>query len=130
MSIPTQREYEAQQARLLGAQLHAVDTAPLAERREAREAYREAMAETHAIIGERVEWLIEGCYGYGACDAAARILAAKRGNKVAQLGALVAALEWRCPAKFANQAWNTLTPKQQAAVTRAIVRAMKTAPAV
>jgi hypothetical protein len=43
----------------------------------------------------------------------------------------VAALEWRCPARMAAQAFKNLTKKQQAKVTRAIPKEIKeTEPAV
>ena len=113
-TMPSQQEYEAREAQEFHKQLNEVEKAPLAERKEAAQAFYEAMAHDPAVVGERVGWLIAGNYGYGSMKAAERILAmSKRANKAASLTHAVAALEWRCPIRFAMQAWKKLTPDQK-----------------
>lgn len=109
----------------LARKLQEIERAPLADRREARTEWAEAL-KTPALIRERVEWLLDGCYGKGAYDRAHEIRnGSARMNKTAQLGQLIAALEWQCPSAFAREAWNGLAFEEQLAVTEAIQEAMK-----
>ena len=129
-AIPTQAEYEMRERQRHLAKLAEVEHAPLVDRRDSRVQFTVALKDP-ALIRERVEWLIEGCYGWGACDHAKRILSwGVRTNKPAALCLLIAAVEWLCPNKFAVEAYKSLTPRQQRLVTKAIERAMKTAPAI
>ena len=114
---------------MLAAQLAAVEKAPLAERQAWRAECLDAMKDP-ATIQEHVSWLLEGCYGFGACKAAIAIVAQKRGNREAALMQLVAALDCACPVAMCRAAWNKLTPAQQKRLTAAIRRGMKTAPAI
>ena len=102
-----QKTYEEHEARILGKQLIGVEEAPLGERKEARQAWREAL-ETPGLVAERMRWLINGSYGFGAYRMAGRILAHPRSNRVAALSILVAGMEWQCPGAFARAAWKTL----------------------
>ena len=128
-NIPTQAEYEAQEARRLAKQLEEVECAPLADRQEARNNWQRAIAEDPALVGERIGWILNGSYGFGACKAAVEIVNGTIRNKPA-LAQLVAALEWLCPNGYARQAWRNLNAKQKKALDRAIIAAMKTEPAI
>ena len=118
--IPTQREYEEREAADLRRKLTEIERAPLAERREAAAAYTEALSQYPEVVAERVEWLINGSYGYGAHAAARRILADTHSNRAAQLGQLTAALEWLCPNARARTAYNGLTAEQQTDINNKI----------
>lgn len=121
--MSTQSEYERDEARRLQAQLDAVERAPLAERREGMQDWTNAMQCPH-VIGERVEWIFNGTYGFGAMKHAERIRDG-RGNREAQLGMLVAALDHNCPRAFAAKAWKGLPAGLQRKVNAAIARAIK-----
>lgn len=122
--IPTREEYEARERADLYRQLSELETLPLSERRENREEWREAMAERPELIAERIGWLFNGSYGWGAQDRARAIVATKRGNRVAAICQLLGAVEWRCAQAEAIKAWKGLTSAQKdtldATVTEAI----------
>lgn len=114
------QQYEMNEARLLAKQLDYVRLAPLSDRKEARTEMLEAMRDTPAIVAQRVSWLINGSYGYGACRKAKWILEG-RGNKPAALVQLVGALEWSCPERFTAEAWNQLSDAAKAALNQAVM---------
>jgi len=103
--------------------INKLSSAPLAERQESRKDWIDAM-KNPALIEERVSWMFNGDYGADAYYAACLIMCMNAGaNKVAQLGALLAGLDWNCPPDFARDGWKRLTPDQQAAVNQAVERA-------
>lgn len=118
-----QNEYERNERAMLARQLQDVERAPLADRQAARADYAELLAAPD-ILGERAAWLFAGHYGYGPM-VRAREIASSRGNRAAQLGVLLAALECQGPAGFAAQAWKALSADQQEAVNAAIVGAIE-----
>lgn len=107
------RKYEQYEARLFRQQLQNVETAPLIERRAARRAWGEALTEYPELVAERIGWLLNGSYGYGAHIAALQTVNSPRMNVQAWLGQTIAALEWHCPSLFAHQVWKKLPPAQQ-----------------
>ena len=110
-------------------QLQEIERVPLHDRREARAEWAQAL-ETPTLIAERVRWLLDGSYGEPAYKRARAIVeASARSNKVAQLGQLIAALEWQCSSAFAREAWNKLAPAKQEAVNDAILREINAAKA-
>jgi len=118
------QEYEINEARKLARQLAEVSDAPLSERREARKEMFEAMGETPEVVAERVGWLLNGSYGWGACRMAKRIMDG-RGNKPAALVQLVGALEWRCPENFTREAWNGLKKSAQVRLNKLVEAEIK-----
>ena len=118
-NIPTQAEYERRERQMFHAQLREVETAPLADRREARKEFADAL-ETPDLVAERVAWLLDGNYGKGSYDAAREVLRRSRMNQVAWFTTTIAALEWRCPAKFAAEAWKKLAPAKKALLQKLV----------
>jgi hypothetical protein len=114
------QQYEMNEARLLAKQLDYVRLASLNDRKAARAEMLEAMRDDPATVAERVSWLINGSYGYGACRKAKTILES-RGNKPAALVQLVGALEWSCPERFTAEAWNQLSDAAKAALNQAVM---------
>lgn len=118
-------EYEANEMRRLTTQLRAIEMSPLADRKEARRSYGNAL-QTPEAIAQAVSWIIDGNYGYAPYVRARQILAmGPRANKLAALCILAAALEWSCPAAMARQAYNALTPMQKKAVTALVAPTRK-----
>ena len=117
--METQQEYEARERRLLTAKLAECVNAPLADRKAAQAEWRKALVEAPDLIAERVGWLIEGCYGFGAYLRAQESLKS-RGNRVAQLALLLAPLDFQCPQGMARGAFLTLTEEQRERVTALI----------
>lgn len=84
---------------------------------------RECWTDYPEIFGERVNWVFNGSYGYGAMVHAIRIAeGSKRANRAAALSQLTALVEWQLPENYTRKVWKTLTTDQQARVT-AIVAA-------
>jgi hypothetical protein len=106
-------------------QVEEITKAPLNDRREAAKEYFEAMRDIPKTVGERVQWLLEGNYGYGSYVKARQIAALKNMNRVQALGNMVAELEWQCPSRMATEGWKKLTPAQQQTVNNAVVKAIQ-----
>lgn len=124
----TQSQYEANEALRLQAELTQISKAPLSDRQAARKEWLDALVNDSDLIRERISWLFEGCYGKGAYDAAWKIAeSSERNNKTAQIGQLIAAMEWRCPPDFARKAWVSLTPERQRLVNVVIQSAINRA---
>lgn len=81
-----QATYESRERHALMVQLCSVENAPLADRQTAREDWRTACINWPDTIGERVGWLLDGCYGKGSYDSARAIADNTRMNRVAALG--------------------------------------------
>lgn len=121
--IPTEAEYVERERRMLDATLQRVESAPLAERKEAAGEYAETLTASPDIIAERIGWLFEGCYGKGAYDRVRGWLvyanaSPKRRMKSVKVNCcvLLAALDDGCTASDAVKAWKRLTVEQQAAL--------------
>lgn len=112
-------QYELNESLSLMATLQRVEKSPLADRNQGKDEYRTMMIAAPEIIKERIQWIIDGNYGYGAMKSAERSIQS-RGNKIAQLAILVAALEYGCPSRMAAEAFNSLSKDQQKAINAAI----------
>lgn len=97
-----------------------VDRAPLSERQEARDAFRDAMASDPALVAERAGWLIDGNYGQGEMLKAKQVIARPRMNRRAALTQMIGIYEWNCPAAFGVEAWKKLTAGQKQALDAAL----------
>ena len=118
----SQEQYERNEANRFYAALQGVQDAPIADRRAAQKAFREAMASDPELIAERVGWLLAGNYGYGSYKEALRAVQSPRLDKVEWLLTRTAALEWRCPIGMALEAYRTLTKTQKAVLVKLVER--------
>lgn len=125
--MSSSHEYEMREFREYQKQIHEIERAPLADRKEACANFLHAMAHDPERVGERVGWLLDGNYGYGAMKQAKQVLARKRMNRPAALTHMIAALEWRCPGAMAAKVWHKLTPTQKAALDKAVKAEIKAA---
>ena len=65
--------------------------------------------------------MLEGHYGYGAAEAANRVLtASKKANKKAMLFQQVGRIEWSCPVYYINKAWKGISAEAQVAIKELI----------
>jgi hypothetical protein len=119
--------YELREIQEAQGKLAEVRRAPLADRKEAARDFFEAMRDNPQIVGERVGWLIDGNYGYGSMLLAKRVLGAPRSNRAAALTQMVGAFEWQAPEEMTRAAWKKLTAAQQAALDRAVQKAIRAA---
>jgi len=93
---------------------------PLHIRQERRAEFARDMADSPELVAERVEWLIDGSYGYGAYQLADQIRGNKRMNRVAALSQLVGSVEWGCSSLEARKAFLSLSRGQQAKINTTI----------
>lgn len=117
----TNEEYDKRERDEAFARTMEIERAPLADRREARKEWAEAMRDPE-LVAERISWLLAGHYGYGQMQQAKAALANKRLNREAALTQLVARYEWLCPGNFARDAWNDLTRAEQKAISAAVAK--------
>lgn len=115
----SQEQYERNEANRFYAALQGVQDAPIADRRAAQKAFREAMISHPELVTERVGWLLAGNYGYGSYKAARRILGSRL-IREEWLLTRTAALEWRCPVVMALKVYRALTKAQRTTLEKLI----------
>lgn len=115
----SQAQFESNERAMLAIQIARVESAPLVDRRAGRDSLAEALT-VPGLIEERLRWLFEGCYGYGAMMKAREIAASKL-NRPAALMQLLGAVEWQCPGSMTRALFNAMTPADQQALNTAIV---------
>jgi predicted NAD-dependent protein-ADP-ribosyltransferase YbiA (DUF1768 family) len=120
-------EYERRELSEARQKLAEVEKAPLTDRKEAAAEFFEAMRDNPAIIAERVGWLLDGNYGYGAMKMAKQVLGSPRMNRSAALTHMIAAFEWQTPNAMAIAMWKKLTKGQQVALEKAVQAEIKSA---
>ena len=124
MNTPTQAQYEANEAKQLAKLLQEVEAIKGEDAQEGREQYMELLCNA-SMMQERLGWLFEGSYGYGAQKKAIAIAeASKRTNKTAQLCMLLAALDCSCKRYMAASAWKALGSLRKVSVAYAVDNAI------
>jgi hypothetical protein len=111
--METEREYAAREKRMFRAQIADTEKQPLRDRQEARSEFREVMAQHPDRVAERIAWILEGNYGFGAYTEAREVVVNKRMNRAAWFVSMVGALDHSCPPEFTMGAWKTLTAAQK-----------------
>ena len=125
--IPSQAEYELNERSRVYKEEQRLEKEPLSDRKAARDAFHEAMAEDPATVAERVSWLLFGNYGYGQMVMAKEVEANKRLNREAVLTQSVGVFEWQCPRDMGRAAWTKLTPAQKRALSAAVAVVIRNA---
>jgi len=122
----TFNEYTHQEVRRTHLQIARASHQPLADRQAARAAYADALASRVGDITRALDFIVNGDYGRGPQALAIEILqAGPRRNKAAALSALVAGLDFQCPALFARQAYLSLDEDQRDRVDSAFAEAIR-----
>jgi hypothetical protein len=125
--IPSQAEYERNERREANQRITEIERAPLADRKEAAQSFFEVMRDHPDMVAERIGWLLDGNYGYGAMQMAKQVLGSPRMNRSAALTHMIAAFEWQTPNAMARAGWKKLTKAQQAALEKAVQGAIRDA---
>jgi hypothetical protein len=120
MGTPNQAEYERNERRQAAIEEQRINKEPLGDRQEAREAFREAMADDPAVVAERISCLIDGDYGLGQMLAAKEVVVNPRLNREAILTQMIGVFEWGCPRVMGTGAWKKLTPAQKKSLSAAV----------
>lgn len=117
--IPTQAEYEADEARRFHRDLNRVEAADRAEKQAGAVDWFDLLGDVDEVV-VRVDWLLAGNYGFGAQQAALKIAANKRSNRAAQIGQIIAALECQCPQDMARREFLRCSPPAQREINNRI----------
>ena len=125
--IPSQVEYERRELMEARKRLEEIQRAPLADRKEAQASFFEAMRDSPELVAERIGWLLDGNYSYGAMQLAKRVLGSPRMNRSAALTQMVGAFEWQSPEIMSREAWKKLTAGQKAHLENAVQEAITSA---
>jgi hypothetical protein len=125
--IPSQAEYERRELTEAHSKLAEIRRAPLADRKEAQAAFFATMRDDPEVVGERVGWLIDGNYGYGAMMLAKRVLGSRRMNRSAALTQMIGAFEWQSPEDMTREVWNKLSASEKARLESAVQAAIVSA---
>jgi hypothetical protein len=125
------KEYEAREIAQFQKDLENIGKLPLDERKENAEEWREALRHIgkesdhyQGIVSERIEWLLNGSYGYGPMVKALEVAKNKRMNRAAWLSQTIAALEWHVTPELARKAWKSIHVINQRAVNIGILYAV------
>lgn len=90
-------EHERRERAEAQQRLAEVRRQPLSDRKEAQAKFLETMRVNPELIAERLGWLLDGSYGYGAMLLAKQVLGSPRMNRSAALTQMVGAFEWMVP---------------------------------
>jgi hypothetical protein len=112
--MSTQKEYHDRELRAFANQVTAAERLPRADKAENRAALIECWIQNPAIFAERINWVLNGSYGYGTMVKAIQIADNKRLNRTAGLSQLTALAEWNVTADNSRKAYLTLTTEQRA----------------
>ena len=124
----TATDYDRREKSDTLAQIGALAKQPLADRKEAKADYTALMADLDRYT-RTLDWMLGGDYGRGASLLARECLANPRLNRAARLGALVAALEARCPDREARAAYTGLPSEVREKLDAAVADWIKKAEA-
>jgi len=115
------REYVDYERREYARRVTGIERQSAGDKREAAAEFEKSLTEHPWVIVERMRWLLEGHYGYGAAEAANRVLtASKKANKKAMLFQQVGRIEWSCPVYYINKAWKEISAEAQVAIKELI----------
>ena len=124
---PSQAEHERRERASALGRLAKLKKQPLADRKEAQASFFEAMRDDPALVAERLEWLLNGSYGYGEKMLATQILKSPRMNRSAALTQMIGAFEWMAPEDMVRAAWKKLSTSEKAALETAVQGAIASA---
>lgn len=117
---PSQADYERRERSEAQQRLAEIRRQPLADRKEAQVKFLEAMRDEPDLVAERLGWLLDGNYGYGAMLMAKQVLGSPRMNRSAALTQMVGAFEWMTPEEMTRSAWNRLSTAEKAKLEKAV----------
>ena len=124
MASPDQHAYEQREIREANAQITAAAHAPLQDRKEAQQAFFEAMRDQPDVVADRIGWLLDGNYGYGSMLLARRVLGSRRMNRPATLTQMIGVFEWQSPGDMTRAAWKKLSPGEKHVLQREVEKAI------
>ncbi len=120
----TQQEYEERERKMFERAL-TVPGLSATERAEAEAKWEDCLANNPELVAQRVAWLLDGDYGYGAYQAAHEVLADTvtanlKMNRVTWLIVAIGALEWQCKPSRTPKFLKGLSEEQLLALSMAV----------
>ena len=99
--------YETREIIRARRELDKLNSIPLQQKKEAKQKFFSDLTSSPSLIVERISWLLDGNYGFGHYLICKDWLTrSKRFNVNARLFQSIAALEYQCPLRQANQVYN------------------------
>lgn len=92
---------------------------PLHIRQANRKEYAKDLHDTR-LVAQRIEWMLDGNYGFGAYLICQDIMKNYRMNRIAALSQMIGGLEWQCSALEARKAYLSLDAAAQDRINAAI----------
>ena len=111
--IPSQREYEEREYKEFKRQLLSTLELSKKDKLEARAELLEALRNDPKLVAQRINWMIDGNYGYGAYRQAWSLIDRPRANRAAWMVQTIGALEWQVYPNDVVTLWKQLTPSQK-----------------
>ena len=103
----------------INRRLNELSHEPLHVRQANRKEYAKDLHDTRLVV-QRIEWMLDGCYGQGAYLICQDIMSRPRMNRVAALSQMIGGLEWQCSALEARKAYLSLDSAAQDRINAAI----------
>jgi hypothetical protein len=85
-----------------------------------KDEWLKAMSSDPELVAERVGWVLNGSYGYGAYLLSGEVARNKRMNRPANLVQMAGILEWLQPEETTRKIWNSMDKAQQDALNHAV----------
>jgi len=112
MNIPTQKEYEEREIKMYFRQLEGVEKSSKQDRIYGFKSMLETVKNDPAIIAERITWILNGSYGFGAYIMSKRILKETK-NPNYHLFHILAHLEYLTSDYYASKIYRSLSKQEQ-----------------
>lgn len=113
-----EREHDERERKGLLRDLREIESTPPHEARESIATLLYFLQGHPISVIEQLRWLMDGTYGHGAKQEAARIvLLSGRTNRAAILMRFLGAIAYSVPTRFMTRIWHQLTPPQQQRIT-------------
>jgi len=107
------QEYILNELRLLNNQINELSKLSKSEKQENKQNLLETWIKYPEVFADRIGWILNGTYGYGAMYRAIQLADNKRCNRIAGLSIILSAIEYGVTSDNSIKAWKTLSKEQQ-----------------
>ena len=111
--------YAQNEKLLTNRRLNDLSHEPLHVRQANRKEYAKDLRDTRLVV-QRIKWMLDGNYGFGAYLICQDIMKNYRMNRIAALSQMIGGLEWQCSALEARKAYLSLDAAAQDRINAAI----------
>jgi len=107
------QEYIHNELRLLNNQIEECGKLSKTEKQENKQLLLDTWIDTPEVFADRIGWILNGTYGYGAMYKAIQLADNKRCNRIAGLSIILSAIEYSVTSVNSVKAWKELNKEQQ-----------------